>query len=460
MKHQNKIISILLGGTLLTSLVLLTPNKNVNKVEAYDKTTNSTLAKNINLNDLSDNDIRNYYSNLNSLSETERQGDNLLKNLKGILKNGQKYFAYENNETVWRTYEIIDRDWKLSPASEIEGYDASTNTISGYTYHKSGVDPYVHALYVDRSVTNTMTAWKNHNQTAWGINREHIWPKSQGFEDEGSGGARGDLLHLWAADGKANWLHNAYSYGYVDKDKTVTKLTTTAETDPNYQNDEFYYVRNNIRGTSKTLGSGTVFEPQDSDKGDIARALFYMAARYNNFDGDTAIDSDNPNLRLTNVIATTSGYQSSTSIIGEYGILSDLLEWNKLDPVDEFELHRNNLCYNNYTNNRNPFIDFPEWADLIWGADKTTKSANPASDDIARPQDFVPPTEDTAKKDDGNIIPGVPNLYFFIACGVVGLVVLIVIIVIMTKGSKKQKKALKKIGKKVVKSQTKSKKRK
>ena len=45
----------------------------------------------------------------------------------------------------------------------------------------------------------------------------------------------------------------------------------------------------------------------------------------------------------------------------------DLLEWNKLDPVDDYEIHRNNLIYKNYQGNRNPFIDFPQWADYIWG---------------------------------------------------------------------------------------------
>ena len=254
-------------------------------------------------------------------------------------------------------------------------------------------------------------------------------------------------MHLWAADGKSNWLHLNYTYGYVDRTKTIERP------------GDISYAQNNIRGTSKTVGSGTVFEPQDSDKGDIARALFYMAARYNNFDGDTSIDSDNPNLRLTNMTGTKDSYTSSTTLVGEYGVIDDLLKWNKLDPVDEFELHRNNLCFNNYTNNRNPFIDFPEWADLIWGADKNTKSAAPSIDEIARPQDFVPPTEDTTpEKGDGNIIPGVPNLYLFIGAGVVAAIIIVVVIVILTKGSKKQKITLKKAAKKVVKSSSKKKK--
>ena len=444
MKHNNKYLFSLLLLPLLGGLTFLAPNK-ASSVEAYERT---SLTTTINLNDLTDDSIRNYYSSLNDLVETERQGENLLKNLKEILKNGQKYYSYDSatgKKDIWKIYEIVDRDWKKSPASEIEGYDPNTKIITGYKYNGSYV-PYVHALYVDRSVENEMHAWANHNQTAWGINQEHIWAKSQGFEAEGDGGARGDIMHLWAADGKSNWLHLNYTYGYVDRNQTIERP------------GDISYAQNNIRGISKTVGSGTVFEPQDSDKGDIARALFYMAARYNNFDGDTSIDSDNPNLRLTNMTGTKESYTSSATIVGEYGVIDDLLKWNKLDPVDEFELHRNNLCYNNYTNNRNPFIDFPEWADLIWGADKNVKFAAPSVDEIARPQDFVPPTEDSTTKSN-EIIPGVPNVVLYVAAAVIAVIVIVIVIVILTKGSKKQKKALKKVAKKVVKSSSKSKKK-
>ena len=447
MKKKNLPI-MLLSAPLLLSVLAFAPSNKVEPANAYSK---DLIPTTINLNDLSDDTIRNYYSNLNSLNESERRGENLLKNLKGILKDGQKYMSYDTRKTdIWKVYEIVDRDWKLSPASEIEGYNSATKTITGYVYGKStsskGSNPYIHALYVDRSVENQMTAWSNHDQTMWGINQEHIWAKSQGFNEAGAGGARGDIMHLWAADGKTNNLHNDHTFGYVDKTKSYST--------PN----GISYAQNNYLGVSRTFGTGKVFEPQDSDKGDIARALFYMAARYNNFDGDTAIDSDNPNLRLTNITEEKSAYTSSATVVGEYGVIKDLLEWNKLDPVDEFELHRNNLCYNNYTNNRNPFIDFPEWADYIWGENSENKAANPASDDIARPKDFVPP-EKTETNEDG-LIFGLPKLYVYIGAGVAAVIVLIVIIAVALIGSKKQKKALKKITKKVVKSSSKSKKRK
>lgn len=188
-------------------------------------------------------------------------------------------------------------------------------------------------------------------------------------------------MHLWAGNGRVNSTeHNNYYYGYVD----LTRNYVDPATDKGWTN-----LSNNYRGYSKTLGGDVlVFEPQDSDKGDIARAIFYMAARYNYLSGSDSdgVDANNPNLELSNTLDSwqKEGYQSTTTKTGKMGILSDLLEWNKLDPVDEFEIHRNNLLFNNYTNNRNPFIDFPEWADYIWGDQKGTASANPTTDEIGK----------------------------------------------------------------------------
>ena len=472
MKNKNLPLLLLsvpmLAGTLMCGHV----NK-VETVEAYDK---NTLPKtNINLNDYANNEIRNYYSNLNNLSESERQGNNLLKNLKPILSNNQKYYSYDisNGADIWKMYEITDRDWKKSPASEIEGYDASTNTISEYKYGSSasnkGSNPYIHALYVNRDVDNKVRAWATEagdsshgGNNEWCIDREHIWAKSHGFEDDKdhqktdpeydacTSGARGDPMHLWAGDSHVNSaLHSNYYFGYVDKNRAYTDGKS-----------KYSYIANNYMGFSKTLGGNvSVFEPQDSDKGDIARACFYMVARYNNIAGsDSSIENDNPNLELTDDLSNwrLNGYISSSTTTGKMGLIQDLLEWNRDDPVDEYELHRNNLLCRNFTNNRNPFIDFPQWADLIWGDDKTSKSANPSTDEIAKPTEYTPPED---KVDDG-LVFGIPKLYVFIGAGALAAIVIIVVIIVMAKGSKKQKKTLKKVGKKIVKSTSKSKKRK
>ena len=351
-----------------------------------------SVPTNIDLNDASESTIRSYYASLNSLSENERKGTNLLKNLKPILKKDQKYLSYGSSATtaVWKAYEIVDRDWVKSPASAISGYNAQTNTITGYVYGTSnsnvGTNPYIHALYVNRDIDNQTRAWGNHNQNQWGINQEHVWAKSCGFQDESpAAGARGDLMHLWAGNGRVNGdTHSNYYYGYVDKTKSYDNAGSYAST-----------LSGNLKGYSKTLGgSVTVFEPQNSDKGDIARAIFYMAARYNYLSGSDSdgIDAGNPNLEIVNNVTSwqNSGYQSTTTTTGKMGILQDLLKWNEDDPPDEFEIHRNNLLYNNFTNNRNPFIDFPNWANAIWGTvdengnyDQTpTTIATPSSDPI------------------------------------------------------------------------------
>ena len=349
----------------LASALVITQNKNYQEVSAY---TVSSLATTIDLNDCSDDEIRSYYVGLNSLGEGERQGTNLLKNLKPILSNGQKYYAYNNDKKIWKMYEITDRDWEKSPASSTTygTYDPVTNKITGYQYGDSASNsknnPYIHALYINRELDNQTTAWDNHNQDAWGINREHIWAKSHGFDDDAnsSGGARGDPMHLWAGNGWANNVHNNYFFAFVDKTKDYTDCGTKYQT-----------AYGNLRGCSRTLSSSTetVFEPQDCDKGDIARAIFYMVARYNNYAGETeGFDADNPNLVLLNDLSENK--RTGTSAFDDpygMGLLSDLLAWNKFDPVDEYEVHRNNLLFRNYTNNRNPFIDFPNWADAIWG---------------------------------------------------------------------------------------------
>jgi hypothetical protein len=57
----------------------------------------------------------------------------------------------------------------------------------------------------------------------------------------------------------------------------------------------------------------------------------------------------------------------NTYPLPEHGKLSVLLQWNAIDPPDAFEENRNNVIYYDYQQNRNPFIDHPEYAESIWG---------------------------------------------------------------------------------------------
>ncbi len=397
MKKQLIIVSIL--GLLGTSGAIIASSANEvwKGAEAYYV---SSLPSTIDLNDSSSTEIRSYYSSLNGLSSNELKGTNLLKNLKPILKNGQKYYSYDYNygSDIWKIYEIADRDWNKSPAETTTygTYNSSTNKITGYQYGSNKNNPYLHALYVNRDADNQVRAYGDHTQVGWGINREHVWAKSRGMAsddgDSNSAGARGDPMHLLAGNGYVNGFdfHGNLFFGFVRNNSNRTDA-----------GDTYSYLSGNLKGDSATFGSGTVFEPQDSDKGDIARICFYMAARYNYLSGSDSdgIDVNNPWLTIIDSATDPNGngnVQSNESTQGHMGILRDLLAWNRLDPPDQWEIHRNNLLFKNYTNNRNPFIDFPEWAEYIWGASTMdsnqrsvisynstpTGNANPASDNI------------------------------------------------------------------------------
>ena len=344
--------------------------------------TDGKIATEIDLNAVSDTDIRGYYASLNTLPESELKGTNLLKNLKPILYE-MNYYTYD---AIWKIYEITDRDWDLSKPQDdsYATYDSVTNMYTNYQYGSTSNkknNPYVHTLYREPGIEHArIREWDSHNND--GTNREHVWCQSRGFKaPTGAEGPAGtDLHHLKSGDGYVNTLvHNNSPYGFV---ATVSKTGDKT------------YTNQNLLGTALHTfpedEASKVFEPQDSDKGDIARAVFYMAARYNNWSGHESISQYEPNLIMANYATSDGDHEDSSATHPvAMGILQDLLVWNKLDPVDEYERHRNDLIYRNYQGNRNPFIDFPQWADAIWGTatmdsyDSTPKGkANPQTDVI------------------------------------------------------------------------------
>ncbi len=157
-------------------------------------------------------------------------------------------------------------------------------------------------------------------------NREHAWPQSWFNE---SNTPRNDLFHVYPTDGFVNQQRGNYPYGEV--------------------NNPTYTSGNGSKlGPCATSGySGKVFEPVDEYKGDLARSYFYMSVRYAGEDDDW----------------TTSGMTNKAEI--KPWALAMLLRWNDDDPVSQKEIDRNNAVYG-YQNNRNPFIDHPEYARMIW----------------------------------------------------------------------------------------------
>ena len=175
-------------------------------------------------------------------------------------------------------------------------------------------------------------------------NREHIWPKSHGFKDLESSSPYNDLHHLRAAEAYTNsTYHNDYDYGEI--------------TGSDYVEDEFGNKYNS------SIGSG-VYEPRDAVKGDIARMIMYMDVRY---EGDSL--SENINLIIK------SGASSPTNMTGYLGDLDTLISWHEQDPVDDLERQRNDRVYT-IQGNRNPFIDHPEYANIIYGAQYDKKDSD------------------------------------------------------------------------------------
>ena len=168
--------------------------------------------------------------------------------------------------------------------------------------------------------------------------REHVWPKSRGFKKQSQDGYT-DLHHLRPADRNINGSRSNYGYDVggkpvMDKLADGTKVDSTAKLDTH--NDSF--------------------EPPNRAKGQVARMIFYMAVRYQ--PGDDQSPENMPNLVLKD-----NNKRTTEPWIGD---LCTLLQWhNQYGPTD-FERRRNDRVMD-LQGNRNPFIDEPGWANLIWG---------------------------------------------------------------------------------------------
>lgn len=129
---------------------------------------------------------------------------------------------------------------------------------------------------------------------------------------------------------------------------------------------------NNLNSGYSAGYSGVVFEPIDEFKGDIARIFFYFATRYEDQLVDFYNSTDASSTQTKVMFDGTSNHSFSNTF------LNVLYTWHIQDPVSQREIDRNNAIYNRQ-GNRNPYIDHPEYAALIWPgilgtADNFTKS--------------------------------------------------------------------------------------
>ncbi len=224
-------------------------------------------------------------------------------------------------------HDIIDNHTSISYSQIWNAFWSTDNKGNGvvwdmYSDIPGGTPPYTYYIGQDQC--------GSYNSEGDCYNREHSWPKSwfNGSENSAPGH---DLHHIFPTDGYVNAQRGNLPYGEVGSGATT-------------------YRNGSKRGNCKpSLGySGTVFEPIDEYKGDFARAYFYMSTRYYGEDSDW----------------NTSGMTNKSEILP--WAMTMLLRWSDNDPVSQKEIDRNNAIYNDYQHNRNPFIDHPEYAHLIW----------------------------------------------------------------------------------------------
>lgn len=208
-------------------------------------------------------------------------------------------------------------------------------------YKTSDIDPNdptkVICLYTKNSLDNTSAA-------VGGWDREHVWAKSHGFPAEQTYVENDvtikyentdpytDAHHLRPATATINRTRYDYDFGELDETAVL-----------NYE-DEF---------GNKICKDLRTFEPADHCKGDVARMLLYMDTRY----GFTYPF----NLKLVDDAHTTG-----TNGNGRVGNLQTLLKWHYQDPVDNYEIYRNNVIYDTWQHNRNPYIDHPEYVSIAY----------------------------------------------------------------------------------------------
>ena len=207
---------------------------------------------------------------------------------------------------------------------------------------------------------------KSQNSVCDAWNKEHSIPQS--WFNEGSP-MKSDLFHVYPTDARVNNFRSNYPYGEVNG-------SNGAGFKDNYQNHGLGKL-----GSNTFSGySGTVFEPADQYKGDFARTYFYMVARYR----DKSLTSANGS------VVFTSGKTNLTTFAKNL-----FLKWHRQDPVSQKEIDRNQAVYG-IQKNRNPFIDYPELVEYIWGnkAGQTVNLASltPTCEGGGTPVDPDPPT--------------------------------------------------------------------
>jgi endonuclease I/chitodextrinase len=245
--------------------------------------------------------------------------------LKTQLYNIIKGHTDQGYAGLYVTYETSDID---------NFYENDGTVLDMYSENPTSVDPY------NYSISSAQRCGTISNEGSC-YNREHIIPQSvfaEGFP------MKSDAHSVTPTDGKVNGIRSNFPHG------TVASVAITT-------------LNGSKMGSSGIAGYlGSIFEPIDEFKGDIARMYFYFATRYEN---------------------TVAGYSfpmfnGTADQVFTTAFLNMLLTWHAQDPVNAREISRNNAIYARQ-NNRNPYIDRPEFVQAIWNPVADTQNPTAAT---------------------------------------------------------------------------------
>ncbi|MBQ9357664.1 MAG: endonuclease [Prevotella sp.] len=240
-------------------------------------------------------------------------------------------------------------------------------------------------MYSDITNFSVQTSGSNYTQEGDCYNREHAFPQSW-FDDNLP--MKTDLHHVYPTDGYVNNRRSNNPYGETNGEK--------------YQSANGF---SKVGICTYPGYTGTVFEPNDEYKGDLARAVFYMVTCY---------EEKLPDWYSQNTASRDVLDGKTYPGLAEWQ-LNMLMEWAKNDPVSEKEINRNNAVYA-IQGNRNPFVDYPGLEEYIWGTmtstafsydnyvqpvykQNATMSFSPASVTVVLGESFTEPTLTTRPSD-------------------------------------------------------------
>ncbi len=264
----------------------------------------------------------NYYDSANGLS-----GFTLKTELNTIISNGHNDQGYGGLYTGYATVYLDN--------TNESGYENDGTLLMYYTENPNGADAYTFTLGTNQC--------GNYNSEGDCYNREHTIPQST---FNGNSPMYSDIHHVVPSDGYTNGQRGNLPFG------TVSSANWTSQ-------------NGSKRGSSNVSGySGNVFEPIDEFKGDIARAILYFVTRYEDTVDGYSFDMFN-------------GTENQAL---ENWAIDMLLDWHyNVDPVDQRERDRNDAAYD-FQGNANPFVDHPEYANLIWNPTPDTEApSNPTN---------------------------------------------------------------------------------